>query len=353
MLVGEKFSREPETKNWTIPVRLSLIWAQTARLYDIISPLADNEDEKKRLLKYLNSERAFWNRELFDYEPELWRDCLHPRLLERQSFLGSAAGSLFAGLPSELLAKIELLPLLQELCFIEMDEKTVPHYSFWKDLSNRTNSAGSVLGERGFLLFNLLFESEEDVMIFQKESLEESLKTLVQRIIENPLDPMSWVELIFITDDLPLNSAIHKEFLQIVKVLDYQTIWEKDSETAFAILSFIANQKALFSEELKSKVVNHLRWTMAKLAEKYSAKLYPNSNDRREQENIAISIAETAAWLTVESFDPIISSRKWNDLIFELGQIWSNLPILLEPALLPLWLDLPIDQLQGIGRICY
>jgi hypothetical protein len=187
-------------------------------------------------------------------------------------------------------------------------------------------------------------------MIFQKESLEESLKTLVQRIIENSLDPMSWVELIFITDELPLNPAIHKEFLQIVKDSDYQTIWKKDSESAFAILSFIVGQKALFSEELKSKVENHLRWTMAKLAEKYSAKLYPNSNDRREQENIAISIAEICAWLTVEPFDPIISSRKWNDLIFELGQIWSNLPILLEPALLRLWLDLPVDQLQGIGR---
>lgn len=351
MLVSEEFAREPETKNWSAPVRLSLIWAHASRLYDIVSPLADNPEERQRLLNYLNSTRPFWGRELFDYEPEVWDDCLHPRLLERRSFFGLAAGSLFAGLPFELLEKIDLLTHLREICFMKMDEKTVPHYVLWKDYCNRTNAADSFLGERGFLLFNLLFTSEaEDVMIFPQESLQESLKSLLRRIIENPVDSMSWVELIFITDSLPLNPELQGEFLQIVKKLDFQNIWETDIELAFAILSFAANQKEFLSEDLKSRVENWLRWTVAKLAEKYSAKLYPNSGNRAEQENVAISIAEITARLTVEPFDPLISSQKWNDLIYELGGLWSNLPVLLEPGLLRLWLDLPVEQLQDIGK---
>ena len=187
-------------------------------------------------------------------------------------------------------------------------------------------------------------------MIFPQESIQEALKSLLKRITENPSAPISWTELIFIADDLPLNPAIHGEFLEVVKDLDFQNIWEKDSELAFVILSFIVGQKAIFSEELKSKVENWLRWTVGKLAEKYAAKLYPNSENRREQENMAISIAEIAAWLTVEPFDPINSSRKWNDLIYNLGHLWSNLPVLLESALLRLWLDLPVEQLQEIGK---
>lgn len=350
LLIGEKISRQPETKNWAISARLSLIWSHASKLYDIISPLADNEDEKRRLLNYLNSERAFWNREIFNHEPEFWNDCLHPRLIERQSFLGLSAGSLFAGLSGELLEKVELLPLLQELCFIEIDEKTVPHYSFWKDFSNRTNAADSFFGERGFLLFNLFFASSNDVMIFLQETHQESSKSVIQRIAENPIDADSWVQLIFITDDLPINPALHKEFLQIIKNLDFQGIWEKDDKLAFAVLRFIISQKAILSDELKSKMENWLRWAVTEFANKYAAKLYPKSKDRRQQENTALSIAEVAAWLTVEPSNPIISSRRWNELIFELGKIWSNLPILLEPALLRLWLDLPVEQLQGIGK---
>lgn len=350
LLINEKFAGKPETKNWALPVRLSLIWTHASRLYDIISPLANSKEAKQDLVKYLNSERQFWSLEIFDYEPDFRRDCLHPRLLERQSFLGFATGNLFAGLPSKLLEKIELLPLLQEVCFIEIEGKIVPHYSFWKDFGNRIDTADTFLGEENFLPFNLFFATKENVMVFLQETHQESLKSIIQRIIKNPTDSDHWVQLIFITDDLPLNPALQEEFLQIVKDLDFQTIWEKGNELAFAILSFIVRQQAIFSEELKFKVENWLRWTITNLAEKHSTKLYPNSKESREQENIILSIAEIAAWLTVESFDSVNSSRRWNELLFELGQIWSNIPVLLEPALLRLWLDLPVEQLQGIGK---
>jgi hypothetical protein len=350
MLASEEFSREPAIKNWALPVRLSLTWAHAARLYDIISPLADNEEEKRNLLKYLNSARPFWSREIFACEPEFWRDCLHPRLLERQSFLGLAAGSLFAGLPEELMEKLDLLSVLRELCFIDMDEKIVPHYSFWKDFGNRGNATESFLGARGFALFNLLSLSKKEVLVFQQESVWESLKSLIESIIENPVDSASWVKLIFITDGLPLNSALHKDFFRAVGNLDFQAIWEDDDESALAILSFLADQKAILSNELQSQIESWLRWAVGKLDEKYPAKLYPNSNGRLEQENIAVYIAEIAARLTLEPFDPITSSQRWNQLIYELAQIWSNLPILLEPAFLRLWLGLPVEQLQGIGK---
>ena len=350
MLVSEEFVRESETENWALPVRLSLIWAHAVRLYDIISPLADSEAERRNLLKYLNSARPFWSRDIFAYEPDFRRDCLDPRHLQRRSFLGLAAGSLFAGLSEELLEKIDLPTLLRELCFIEMNEKTVPHYSFWKDFDSRTNAADSFLGARSFGLFNLFFLSKTDALVFQQESLQESLKSLIEGIIEKPLDSASWVKLIFIIDGLPLNSALQEGFLRAVKNLDFYAIWERDEELALPLLSFLAEQKKVLPEEFRSKLEDWLRWTVAKLADRYPAKLYSNSKETREQEDIAVYIAEIAAWITVEPFDPITSSQEWNRLVYELGGIWSNLPALLEPAFLRLWLGLPVEQLQGIGK---
>lgn len=350
MLVSDEFSREPETKKWALPVRLSLIWAHTAKFFDIISPLADSDEEKPKLLKYLNSVRPFWSRQIFAFEPEFWRDCLDPRLLERQSFLGLTAGRLFAGLPTELLDKIGLLPLLRRECFWDLDGKTVPHFWLWKDFSNRTDIVDSFLGARNFSLFNLLFAAEKGVLIFTPESLQESLITLFQRIIENPVDSMSWIELIFMTDKLPIDQSLHAEFFQVVKQMDFQLIWEKDDKLGLEILSFLATQKSILPDDLLSRVEDWLRLSVSRLSEKFAGKLHPNSDNRREQENTALLIAEIAAWFTVEPFDPLTSSQRWNELIFELGHIWLNLPVLLEPALLRLWMGLPVGQLQGIGK---
>lgn len=350
MLVADELSREPETKKWALSVRLSLIWAHAVKLFDIISPLADSNEEKSRLLKCLNSARPFWNRQVFDFEPEFWSDCLNPRLLERQSFLGLAAGRLFAGLPTELLDKISLLPLLRRQCYWDLDGKTVPHFWLWKDFNNRTDVVDSFLGARSFALFNLLFDSENRVLIFTQESLQECLITLLQRIYKNPLDSTTWSELIFMTDKLPLIQSLHTEFFKVIKKMDFQAIWENDDELALAILSFLAGQKTILPKDLLHRIEDWLRWAVSRLSEKHIGKLHPNSENRREQENTALFIAEITAWFTVVPFDPLTSSQKWNQLMFDLGHIWSKLPILLEPALLRLWLGLPVEQLQGIGK---
>lgn len=350
LLVSDEFSRKPEIKNWALPVRLSLIWAHAVKLFDIISPLADSDEEKPKLLKYLNSARPFWSRQVFDFEPEFWRDCLHPRLLERQSFLGMTAGRIFAGLPTELLEKLDLLKLLRTQCFWDLDGKTVPHFWLWKDFANRGDSVDSFVGARSFLLFNLLFASEKEVMVFSPESFQECMATLLQRLREDQLDSTTWSELIFMTDSLPLNQLLQPDLLQVVKVLDFQAVWEKDEELALAILSFLANQKSFLPEDLLSKINGWLQWAVSRLSEKYAGKIHPNAENRREQEDTAIHIAETAAWFTVEPFDPLTSSQGWNQLIFELGHIWTNLSVLLEPALFRLWMGLPVEQLQGIGK---
>ena len=90
------------------------------------------------------------------------------------------------------------------------------------------------------------------MLIFQPESVRKSLKSLIESIIENSIDSASWVKLIFITEGLSLNSALHKDFFRALGDLDFQAIW--DDESALAILSFLVDQKAILSIELQSQL---------------------------------------------------------------------------------------------------
>ena len=152
------------------------------------------------------------------------------------------------------------------------------------------------------------------------------------------------------TDTLPIDSSLGADLEGAVKDLEFQKICQSNDKLGLGILSFLAYQKIIFSKEMGHQINDWLRWVVAQYAEKYSAKLSSKSKDRTEQEDIAIRLAEIVAWLTIEPREPALSGSRWNDFIYELSQIWTNLPVLLEPAFYQLWQGLPIEQLQGIGK---
>ncbi len=348
-LIGEEFSRSPTTRKWTTGRRLALVWAHAAKIYNCIAPIADSRAEQTKLLVYFNSMRPFWSSEALSFEPDYWRDCLHPRFLEREFFAAFASGHLFAEFPSDVLERIKLPKLLAELCFAEMEGDRVPHYALWKDFSLRTNVAESFLGAENLELFYSLVSTEE-VKFYEPGVMNKYLDTVLDKLSENPQIIEIWFELPLLSDDLPLAENAGAKFNRAIEKTDFAELWETDEEGAWFVLGIAAAYNTILPAGLQEKIEGWLISATGRLADKYPARMNQRMNNREEQVRIAFRIVDIAARLSVIPLDSTASSRNWNRLIERLGGIWSNLHVWLEPFLFRCWTDLSVEQMQGLGR---
>ncbi len=348
-LIADEFSRSPATRRWAIPQRLIFAWAHAAEIYNLVAPIADSREEWAKLLEYFNSMRPFWGGEILSFEPEYRSDWLHPRFLERVSFTAFGAGSLFADFPLEGTEKIELPKLLAELCFVEMEGDRVPHYALWKDFSLRANAADSFLDARKLELFYSLVNTE-NVKFYQPGVLGKYLDQVLDKLADDAQATEVWLELTLLTDGLPLKEVSQTKLAEIVERVDFASLWKDDQEAAWFVLSTIAAQNISFSEELQQKIEGWLIWAVEQLAGIFPSRFNRRMANREEQTQAALRIVNVAAWLAVVPLDPAASSRNWNRLIKRLGLIWSNLHLWLEPFFFRCWTDLPVEQIQGLGR---
>lgn len=348
-LISEEFSRAPSTKHWKIERRLALTWAHAAEVYNRVAPIAESRAEWAKLLEYFDSMRPFWGAEILSFEPDYWRDFLHPRFLERESFAALAAGRLFASFPLETIEKIDLLTLLAKLCFVEIEGDNVPHYALWKDFNLRTNVVESFLGAENLEHFYSLVNTE-NVKFYEPGVLHKYLDSVLDKLAENSAATEVWLELTLLTDGLPLAGETETKFIQIIEQTDFTELWQTSEETAWFVLSTVAAQSMQFSAELQQKIEGWLDFTAERLADKYPARHNQRMTNRDEQVQLALRIVDIAAWLSVVPFDPSSSSRNWNRMTERYGRKWNNLHIWLEPFLFRCWTDLPVEQIQGLGR---
>jgi len=349
-LVVEEFSRAPAIKHWRIERRLALAWAHAAEIYNRIAPLASTADEWAKLLDYFASMRPFWGAEILSFEPDYWRDRLHPRFLHREAFAAFGAGRLFAGFSGDTIEKIDLPSLLAKLCFIEMEGDNVPHPDLWKDFLLRSNAIpGSFFDAENLQFFYALVDTE-NVKFFAPEVIPNYLDSVLDKLAENPSAAEVWLELAHITDGLPLDGARERKFIQTVEQTDFAALWEAKEETSWFVLSTVAALSVNFTPELRRKIEGWLDFAVGRLAEKHPARHNRRMTAREEQTRYALRIVDIAAWLSVAPHDASTSSRNWNHLLERLGRKWFNLHIWLEPFFFRCWTELPVEQMQGLGR---
>lgn len=350
-LIADEFSRMPVIKGWKIERRLAFAWAHTAEIYNRIAPLASSDEEWKKLLDYFVSMRPFWGAQILSLEPDYWRDSLHPRFLARESFTAFGAGQLFSGFPRQITEKINLPSLLAKLCFVEMEGDQVPHPTLWKDFSLRAcAAAGSFLNAENLELFYALVDTE-NVKFFAPEVIPNYLDSVLDKLAENSAQTEVWLEFALVTDGLPLMGVREQKFTQIVEQTDFVALWGAEEETAWFILTTTAAANSFyFTAGLQQKVEKWLDFAVERLAEKYPSQHNRRMVEREEQTRYALRIVDIAAWLSVIPHDIQASSRNWNRLLELLGRKWFNLHVWLEPFFFRCWIDLPVEQIQGLGR---
>lgn len=348
-LVAEEFSRATVIKEWKIERWLALAWAHAAEIYNWVAPLAANGDEWKKLLEYFVSMRPFWGAEILSFEPNYWRDCLNPRFLAREFFAAFGAGKSFASFPLATLEKIDLPALLAELCFVEMEGDNVPHPALWKNFSMRTNAPSSFLNAENLELFYALVDTKK-VKFFEPQAIPKYLDAVLDKLAANPVEIEAWLELALVTDGRPLTGAKEAKFIQIIEQMDFVAMWQTDEEKAWFVLSTAAAQSAHLAPELRRKIEGWLDLAVERLAEKYPSRHNRRMTMRDEQTWHALRSVDVAAWLSVEPHDARASSGNWNRLLERLGRKWFNLHVWLEPFLFRCWIELPVEQMQGLGR---
>jgi hypothetical protein len=165
---------------------------------------------------------------------------------------------------------------------------------------------------------------------------------------ENYLNIEKWQYLNFLVDDSDLNNVCVEKLNLILEKVDFQQVWQTEPQTVKIILSFTAKQNHNLSDSLKEKVLSWIKWVVWKLSEKYPYTTNHGIND--EIDEWVFFISNVVNQWVVEETNPLASSQRYNDLIFELGQRWNYLPARLESFFYRMWLNLPVEHNQNVGK---
>ncbi len=334
-------------ENWNAVTKLLLTWAHAGKLFDLIMISQEKTEDRKKLLQYIKGSLFIPSYEIFNFDPVLWADALHPRFLDLSSFYGFASYSLFSEISPELIEKIKLNKLLEPIIFNEIEDFLFSDIVMTKDFSLRTNLTSSILFSKTLNNFSW-FQTEKTIALVSPEIVQEYFINIFDELNKDYFDKDTWKYLNFSNEAFCLSEPYSQKFVSVAKKIDFEKAWEKDPELAKIILFFILRQKNILPDGLKNKLLEWIRILVFKLSEKYPYR--PHQGITNEIEDWVYFVLEAVILWAVQPNNPVESSQSCNDLIFELGHLWYYLPIRLEAHFYRCWLNLPPEHNQNIGK---
>jgi ribosomal protein L17 len=346
LVYNEITSRTP-SKTWSHEMKLILTWGHASKVFNLILLSEKDISEHEKLLNYIKNYINFCLHEIFDFNSILWTDCLHPRLFEGFTFYSFSTCSLFKDIPFELIEKTNLSKYLEPILFNQKDDVLYPQDLFLKVLNNRTNITSSILFSNKLEEYDW-FCSGKTIVIIPSEAILDYFSSILEDLRKNYLDEEKWFYISFWLEDINLTDLFAKKYQLIIEAIDIEKIWEINPQLVQQILFFTTKQKEILSESLKQKVANWIKQITLKLAEKFP--YHPTQSVAEEIDDWVFFISNTVIQWSIENNNPLISSLKYNDLIFELAYAWHYLPIRLENLFYRLWLNLPVEHNQNVGK---
>jgi hypothetical protein len=341
VVISNKYS-----KQWSNSMKLALTWAHSSKVFDLILLNQKDAIKHKQLIEYIEDSLYMPSFEIFDVDKDLISDCLHPRCFEKRSFCGFAANALFENVPFDLINEIDLAKYLEPLIFNTTDSFLYPQVTFRRGLSiNNVTSSFLFSNDSPILSW---FQSEKDIVNIAKDEMQEQLAAFFEELEENYLNIEKWRYLNFFIEDSDLNKVCLEKLNLILEKVDFQQVWETGTQATKIILGFTAKQNHNLSDSLKEKVLSWIKWVVWKISEKYPYNTNDVIND--EIDEWVFFISNVVNQWAVEKKNPLASSQRYNDLIFELGQSWNYLPVRLESFFYRMWLNLPVEHNQNIGK---
>lgn len=342
-VVNQELSYWKSASEWSPQVKLALVWAHTSRLFNLLHAQFGSAESLTAWL--LDPSRQF-NPEIFSRDSAYWNDCLHPRRLNRKTFLTHGVASLLASNDPPALTALNIPDLVRRNVFKEGTEPLIPERELLRDPSLSTNVTGSFLGgDRAETLAALLGADGLDILA--SCNLEQFVCRALE-LLKQDETSKEWVAVRLIIGDMPLYGKLRQEFLTLVEGLNFDGVLQADTQMALFALNIIASQKAILNEPN----IERCRQWLIQLTENWAANS-KNTSDNEEEatQSAAFGLIEIALSLAFEPGAPRASSEAFKDLIYLMWSRWSDLGIIIEPVVTRLNLELPIEQLHGMPEL--
>lgn len=340
-LVNNQFSFWTEAKEWTVPIKLAMLWAHTCKLQNILDvPGLDVEGFAQELEEY--SQRRQLDADKLNHNPEFWNDALHPHRLTRVKLAVNGLVAVTLDKPLELLDQLGVIDRVAAFAMKVREGQSVPDAQLLHDPMLAQDSLGSLL--RSDRAQNPLFRTELGEYLASSR-LKAIVEAVIQSLENDQLSRNYWVWLSIVVSDLPIYDDLKEQLKNILKNLDISSLFTTDPSLALLAFEFASRQIAYIADE-------QLRSCFEDKVVRLAKSLAAQENETGIDESITAQFIENVFRLSIRPENPCETSRAVAELLTKILQTWPHLADThLYFGMSRFVHELPVQQLQGLWQV--
>jgi hypothetical protein len=340
-IVEENFGYSPEISKWSSPLKLTAIWTHAGELFNIIKTYFD---DPAGIANWLLSPFRQQSSEVFSTNSPYRNDWIYPRRVSRTTFLTHAVAKTLGGIDNAILHNLKLTELLRRA--VLNDAETLPNHELFTSPELMVDSTDSIFGgDRATAIGNVA--DEIDLTLLSNASLREMVKVAVENLKRNQKDANAWATILLVVHDLPIFDEHRSDFADLAKNLDFTSILKENSETARFALNTVSAQLPVLPNEVREKCRN---WVL-ELAGHFNKENVSEAVQIADNQKYALELLEVALKISLDSDDPVVTSRNFSSLAIEILNEWNRFGGLVKEVIEKLNLELPLSQTQHLSQL--
>lgn len=339
--VGEEFGYLRETDEWSLSVKLAMIWAHAGKLFNLLLPIFGNE---------AGFRRWFWNLHqhsstIFGEKSEYLHDCLNPRKISRPELIIHGVAALWAGDQKEDLEFLDVFDQIKKAVVLK-DE--IPQLELFRATELQLNATGSIFGGDRAKVLSALF-GEENWSGFSNAAIKKNVAEAIEALQQDQTKTHEWTSLSLLLGNSPIYPDLRENFAALVSHLNFAAMLDEDLQKSVKALTFIVSQVSMLNDEQREKCETWLLLLARKIADKPGTQ--KNRVINEEMIDFGYNLLEISLTLSFRARNAHASSEKFRELMLAMLGVWSEFGAIAEPAILKINSSLPLAQTQGLPEI--
>jgi nucleoside phosphorylase/tetratricopeptide (TPR) repeat protein len=317
---NEEFHAWKESGRLSPEIKLAMIWAHACRIHNLFHYLGYSPAD---ILSTLENGKGSYFREALVRDVETWKDCSHPKRLNRTRFLTHSVAKMLAGIDLSILEELGLPELIRKEVFREISEnQKFPDVSLLSDPTLYQDALLSILGgDRHAVLAQII--GPDGIEILLSENLRQNAQKYLDELLRDPSQVINWAGIQMVTDDLPIYDEFRDQCRRALETFDPFTAREEGFRQTSLVFRAAAYQVTHLEDEglrqrfrghllelLKSEVTNNTG---------IAADGEFNSLERR-----IVDLIDIASILSNVPSDLVASNREFTSLLDLMSEQWPD-----------------------------
>jgi hypothetical protein len=339
--VSDEFSYWTEVKEWSVPIKLAMIWTHSSRLHNLFHVAGAQAENLARLFEY---HRSQWHTstDILDRNPQFWNDVFHPCRLSRVWLIVHGLAVALKDKNLDMLAEIGFIDQLRDRTDRVFKEPSESKYILLRDPSLMQDSLKSLLGGDRGKLVTPLFGSElgqESSSGYLKSVTEAAINALDRNLQSQP----DWFKLAAVVGDLPIYDELKDKLQSLLAKLNLASLFATNPQTAFLALNLASDQVAYIEDDSTRSRLQEGVVEIAKLL---------CEQQKEADDNIAVQLLESTLSLSIKLNDPHQTSHTFTNLLERILYAWPSLAnTSIYSVVLRFAQALPVRQLHGFWSL--